>query len=258
MEVYKERGLWKNMTLFVAVCDDEKNICSKLESTLMEILDNLNIKYEIDIYSSGEDLYSKMKNGTHYNLIFLDIEFAESTVNGIQVGSLIREEHQNNAVSIVYISWEKKYSMELFDIRPLNFLIKPLNRKKIEQVVRTYLKIAGLWSGDFTYKIGHEIYKVKFKDIVYIESVKRKLVLHLADGKKEEFYGALKEVYHEQLQRFDFLFIHSAYAVNFDYISAVKYSELALCNGKIILPVSQHRRIDVRESYYAITERRRV
>ena len=246
------------MVLFVAICDDEKRIGTELENALIDIFSKLNIKYEIDIYFTGEELCAKMERGAHYNLIFLDIEFAKNAINGVEVGRHIREEHCNHMVSIVYISWEMKYCMQLFDIRPLNFLIKPLDYEKVGQVINTYLSISGLWSGDFTYKAGHDTYKVYIKDIVYIQSVKRKLILHLADGRKEEFYGTLKEVYQEQLQRFDFLFIHAAYAVNYDYIAAVKYDELILSNSVASLPISQPRRKEVREAYYNIMEKRRL
>jgi DNA-binding LytR/AlgR family response regulator len=56
----------------------------------------------------------------------------------------------------------------------------------------------------------------------------------LADGKKEEFYGTLKEIFTEQLQRFDFLLIHASYAVNYDYIAAIKYGEVVLTTGGVI------------------------
>ena len=245
------------MTLFIAICDDERRIGAELERVVMDILDKINISCEIDVYFTGEDLCLKMENGAHYNLIFLDIEFAQNSINGVEVGRLIREAHDNNMVSIVYISWEMKYSMQLFDIRPLNFLLKPLDYAKVEQVVRTYLKLSGLCSGDFTYKVGHNVYKVQLRDIVYLQSDKRKLILHLADGSKEEFYGILKDVYQEQLQRYDFLFIHASYVVNYDYIAAVKYNELILTNKKTPLPISQQKRKKVREAYYEIMEKRR-
>ena len=251
------RGENLSMTLFVAICDDEKRISAELESALLDILGRMNIKHEIDVYFTGEELCREMESGTCYNLIFLDIEFAKNAINGVEVGRLIRKAHQNNMVSIVYISWEMKYSMELFDIRPLHFLIKPLDYVKVEEVIRTYLELAGLWSGDFTYKIGHDTYKVQNKDIVYLQSVKRKLILHLADGSQEEFYGTLKDVYQEQLQKFDFLFIHASYVVNYDYVAAVKYDELVLTDSKTSLPISRHKRKEVTENYCTITERRR-
>lgn len=245
------------MALFIAICDDEKRIGAELESTLLKMLGKLNIECEVDVYFTGEALCAKLEAGAQYNLIFLDIEFAANAINGVEVGRLIRGVYKNDMVAIVYISWEMKYSMQLFDLRPLNFLIKPLDHVKVEQIVKTYLDIAGLWSQHFTYKIGHTAHVAQIKDIMYVQSDKRKLLLHLADGKTEEFYGTLKEVFQEQLQRFDFLFIHASYAVNYDYIAAVKYAEIALVNGEA-LPVSQHRRKEVREDFYSITERRRV
>ena len=244
--------------LKIAICDDEQKIGAELENALIDILAKLNIKYEIEVYLAGEALCRSMETGMHYDLIFLDIEFAKNEINGVEVGQLIRDVHKNNVVSIVYISWEKKYSMQLFSIRPLNFLIKPLEYSEIEQIVRTYLQLAGLWSGVFIYKVGHETSKVQIKDIVYLESRDRKLILRLADGRKESFYGSLKETYEEQLKRFDFLFIHASYVVNFDYVASMRYNQLLLTDSNAPLPISQNKRNEVRESYYAIMKRRRV
>jgi len=242
--------------VYVAVCDDETKIGAEIERTLIDIFEKLNVKFVIDVFFAGEELHKKMESGAHYDLIFLDIEFAQSDINGVEVGRLIRDVHHNHLVSIVYISWEKKYALDLFEIQPLNFLVKPLKREKIESVVRKYLKITGLWTEVFTYKIGHDVLKVQIKDIVYLESYDRKLVMHLADGRKEEFYGAIKTVYEEQLKKFDFLFIHNSYIVNYDHIAALKFDHVILVDSATPLPISKHRRNDVRENYYEIMKRR--
>jgi len=244
--------------IYVAICDDETKIGAELERTLIDILDKLNIKHEIDVFFDGEELHKKMKAGAHYDLIFLDIEFAQGKINGVEVGRLIRDVHQNYLISIVYISWEKKYALELFETQPLNFLVKPLEDENIEGVIRKYLKIAGLWSEVFTYKVGHDTLKVQMKDIVYLESYGRKLVLHLADGSRQEFYGSLKTAYEEQLKRFDFLLIHNSYIVNYDYVTALRIDQVILVNSPTPLPISKHRRNEVRERYYAIIARRKV
>jgi len=246
------------MTIFTAVCDDEKRIGAELECHLIEIFEERDIRYEIDVYFSGAELCKKMQEGTHYDLVFLDIEYAKGEINGVEVGTLIREAQKNNSVSIVYISWEREYSMQLFDIQPLHFLVKPLERERVKKVVERYMDIAGVRSSHFIYKIGHEVHKVCVENIVYLESFDRKLVLHLADGGQEEFYGSLKKEYKEQLQRFDFLFIHASYAVNYDYIELYKYKELTLANADNILPISPNRRKDVRGAYLTITERRKM
>jgi DNA-binding LytR/AlgR family response regulator len=244
--------------VYVAICDDEIKIGAELENALIDIFAKLNVKHEIEVFYTGDELRRHMEAGTHFDLIFLDIEFAQGEINGVEVGRLIREVHHNHLASIVYISWEKKYAMQLFEIQPLNFLIKPLKYEKIEDVVRTYLKIAGLWSEVFTYSIGHETFKAQIKDIIYIESYDRKLILHLADGRKEEFYGSLKNEYEGQLKKFDFLFIHNAYAVNYDYVRGLKFNQVSLVDSEVSLPISKHRQNEVRENYYEIMNRRMV
>ena len=246
------------MTLFIAICDDEKNISAELDGMLIDILDKLNIKYEIDIYFSGEELCKAMGTWAFYNLIFLDIEFAQSTINGIETGKFIREDRNNNIVSIIYMSWEMKYSMQLFSIRPFDFMIKPLEYSTVENAVKKYVEIAELWTWDFTYKVAHDTYKVPIKEIVYLKSDKRKIILHLANGETREFYGSMKDIYEEQLKRFDFIFIHASYMVNYDYIAAAKYDQILLTCKKTPLPVSQPKRKEVRKIFYNISQKRQV
>ena len=254
--------------VYVAVCDDETKIGAELECALIKIFNAAQVEHDIDVFFNGDELCRRMEAGAHYDLIFLDIEFArdawasslptKNEINGVEVGRLIREAYQNNNVSIVYISRERNYAYQLFEIRPLNFLIKPLEYDVLDKTVKTYLKLNGLWSSEFSYSVGRDMLKVKIKDIVHLESSDRKLILHFANGKTDEFYGSLKEVYQEQLKKFDFLFIHASYVVNFDYISAIRYNQLSLTGSTTPLPISQGRRSEIRESYYAIMKRRRV
>ena len=244
--------------IVVAICDDEINVGAKLESALIDIFGKLNVGHEVDVFFSCEQLCKEMDSGTHYDLIFLDIQFAQATINGVELGRQIRDVHQNHTTSIVYISWEKNYALQLFDSQPLNFLVKPIEYKMIEDVIKQFLRVSGHWLGEFTYKIGHDIFKVHIKNIVYLESRDRKLIIHFVCGKNEEFYGSIKNVYHEQLKKFDFLFIHNSYVVNYDYVSALKFDEVILCDDQVVLPISKLKRPEARVRYFEIIERRRV
>ena len=244
--------------IHIAICDDETKICGELEQSLIDIFDIQNIKYEIDVFFTGEELKQKMESGFHFDLIFLDIEFANDEVSGIDIGHFIRNIHHNYITSIVFISWEKKYALQLFDVQPLNFLVKPIKYEKLEKVVKSFMKLAGLWTGVFTYKIGPDTFKVQTKNIAYLENRKRKVILHLSDGRKEDFYGSLKDIYEEQLKDLDFLFIHASYVVNYDYITALMFNQVSLIDIDTPLPISKHRTIEVREHYYKIMNRRTV
>jgi len=156
----------------------------------------------------------------------------------------------------VYITWEQKYlDTELVNTRPLTFLTKPLNFEKIELTVKTHLKITNYGAGTFAYQKGHETFKVRIKDIRYLENQERKVIIHCG-GTRDDYYGSLKQAYH-QLKNFDFLLIHASYLVNFDAISAMKYNRLFTTDG-VSLPISTNRRSEVKDRYMAIMERRRL
>ena len=242
----------------IAICDDEKRICEELERVLADIFIESGIKHSIDVFFTARDLCCQIEAKVNYDLIFLDIELAKDEISGIDVGDIIRNTYKNDTVQIVYISWEKKYSMQLFDIRPLNFLVKPLEYEKIQQVIKTYLKVSGSTSEKFVYKKGHDTFSVLMKDIIYLENHRRKIIIHLADGRKESFYGSLKKEFYDQLEKNDFLFIHASYVINYDFIAVVKYSQVVLEGSSIPLPISHNKRSEIREKYYNILRKRKV
>jgi len=242
----------------VAVCDDEKEITTELKLALVDIFDGLGVVYEIDGFFSVSELRRSLKAGTCYDLIFLDIAFSENEINGVEMGWLIREVFKDNAVSIIYISWVERYAVHLFKIRPIDFLIKPLTREKVKVAVEAYLRIAGPLEREFAYKKGRSMHSVRTKDIVYMEARDRKVVIHFCNGEKDDFYGALKDVYEKDLKERDFLFVHASFAVNCDYVAAIKFNDLHIVGWSSPLPISQNRKNEVRERYAAIMKRRRV
>ena len=237
----------------IAICDDENMIVSQLEQIVLNIFSEMSIQCSVDAFFCGEGLCKNIELDNYYDLIFLDIEFAKNEIDGIQVGKIIRNKSLSS--DIIYISRHTKYAMELFELRPFHFLIKPLNEQKIEKVIKTYLEVNRGKLAFFTYQKGYDRFKVQIGDIIYLKVDNRQLRLHLADGSVEEFYGTLKEAYQDQLQQFDFLWIHSAYVVNYDYVIALKSEEVVLTDGTR-LSVSRHRRKEITKDYHNMMKRR--
>lgn len=111
------------MYIKIAICDDEDEICSCIENMLEKILTDKCIEYEIDIYNSGEKLCARLEEN-RYQLLLLDIEFPK--MNGIETGRYIREVKKDNITQIAYVSAKREYAMELFQVRPIDFIVKPL------------------------------------------------------------------------------------------------------------------------------------
>lgn len=226
----------------VAVCDDEQVICSQIENILVKYAAESNEKIDTQVFYSGEDLCRFLEMGQAFDLIFLDIEM--DLINGIEVGKKIRDEMDNQISQIVYISGKDNYYRDLFDVRPMHFLHKPIQDADIIKDVRLAMKLADKLGGVFTYKKGHEYYKKPIKNILYFESSNREVRMVTTEG-AELFYGKLDDIF-TQVAKYQFMFIHKSYIVNYYYVTKFRYEEVTMSN-EVVLPISQARRKTTRE-----------
>jgi len=243
-------------SIIIAICDDEPTTCSELEAHLIKELKKFDIKHDVDVHYTNKSLFRQMDEGTRYDLIFLDIEFANDEINGVEVARRIREVMKNDSVGIIFISWETKHNLELFDKRPLNFFKKPFDYPKITQTLEKYLELSRLRHYQFTYKKGHTHYRVDLKDIKYLESDDNKLIIHFGNRKSDTFYGSINKEFDKQLKGHDFIRIHMSYAINFDYILNYKRKEILLKDMDFPLQVSQDKQTSVKKEYMEIALRR--
>ncbi|MDF2617201.1 MAG: LytTr DNA-binding protein [Sedimentibacter sp.] len=228
--------------LRIAICDDDKIICQQLEDMLADIEEESNEQFEVEVFYSGEELYRFLKKNNRYNLIFLDIEMRD--LNGVEVGKKIRDEMNDETTQIVYISGREDYAMDLFEVRPLNFLIKPVSKSKVEAAVNKAIKILGESKHFYEYKNGNVNFSVPVGDILYFESDGRKVNIILMDDVKV-FYGKLSEV-EDKLRSQDFIMIHKSYLINFNHVVEYTYDYVKMSN-KETLTISQNNRKAVRE-----------
>jgi DNA-binding LytR/AlgR family response regulator len=239
--------------LRIAICDDDKQLCLELKSILNEISENSDENFEISTFYGGEELYEFLEVGNRFDLIFLDIELCE--INGVEVGRKIREELNDELTQIVYISGKDTYAMELFDIRPLNFLVKPLVEDKVELVVKRARKLIKTTNQYYEYKAGNVYFNVLISDILYFESSGRKVKIILKDGEVKEYYGKLSEV-EEKLKKNDFFSIHKSYLINYNHVIEYTYEYVKMSNNEI-LGISQNNRKAVREKLLQKKQRMR-
>lgn len=226
----------------IAICDNEKSVCTQLEDIILKYQEQTSVEIETEVFFSGEELCKFMKNEHSFDLIFLDIEL--KLMNGIEAGRIIRQEMDNQTIQIVYISGKENYYKDLFEIRPMNFLQKPIEERKVINSILLALKLYDRLGGMFSYKKGHETYKKSVKKIIYFESVDREIRMISTDG-EELFYGKLNDVY-KQVARYCFMNIHKSYVVNYYHIIKFKYDEVTMSNS-ISLPISQLKRKEIKE-----------
>ncbi len=229
----------------IAICDDDNNVVNQIE----DYLSKQKIKdLEWEVFQSGDELaeYAKVNNVT-FQIYFMDIEMAGH--NGIETAAMVRD--TDKKALIIFMTQHKDYVYGVFEVLPFRFLVKPLDEKSLGAVFNDALAHLRTVKQIFTFKQDRATMQVYLDEIMYFESVGRKMTM-LTSENNYVFYGKLYEIY-EQLDKTLFVQIHASYIVNMEYISVIKDTEVTMKNG-ISLPISKRLRADVREQHLGYIE----
>lgn len=226
--------------LKIAIVDDEKLVCSEIMGMLKKYEIEKSITFKIYSYLSGENLICEIEDGTSFDIIFLDIEL--ESINGVQVGEYIRSICNDQRCQIIYVSSKTKYALQLFKIRPFDFIIKPVTYEKVKNCLEEYVRI---YSVDEYFECITKKQKksISINDIIYFESIKRKFIVHGLNFDCE-FYGKMQELLDDRRLR-GFLLIHQSFLININHIITYEYNSVEMTGG-VILTISKSNRKDVR------------
>ena len=186
-------------------------------------------------------LYADMLRGETFDLIFLDIEL--KAMNGVNLGAKIRTELQNEKTHIVYISAKSEYAMELFAVRPLNFLIKPVQEQDIIKNLEKAIKLSQYYDDYIKFQRGSELYSVAYGEARYFSTTGRKVEIHTTSVDLD-FYGKLDDVQAKTPP--GFIRIHKSYLIHEMYVKKWEY-EMVVMNRDEQLSISPRYRKAVRE-----------
>lgn len=213
----------------IGICDDGENICTSIETMLLQYAREKKIQVDTNVWYTGESLRDYLVSGGYLDILFLDIELFKMT--GIEVGAYIRNQLDNMGLQIVYISGKASYAQQLFKTQPLDFLVKPILQAQIDEVMDMALKIVTKRNARFAFQQGKDYYYIPMGDIVYFESKGRKVKVVTMKA-AFEFYGKLKNVMNCLSD--DFIVIHQSYIINREYVFRYTYELVELVNGTIL------------------------
>lgn len=221
----------------IAICDDDKKICSQIENILLDYLNRNCLKLQVDVFFLGESLLSYMAQGHSYDLVYLDIEMG--VINGVEVGRQIRKVIKDYVTEIVYISGKDGYDRQLFDVQPLHFIPKPIQASIVIDDLKLAMERAQKSNVFFQYQKVHDIYKTLINDIIYFESQNREMKIVTTKG-EDAFYGNLEDI-ELKVAGHQFLRIHRSFLINYNHVAILRYSEVVMSN-EVTLPISRTKR----------------
>ena len=224
-----------------AICDDNLVHAHLLESYLIDVLDE---ELECDIYQSGEELLDKIFiTENRYDMLFLDIEMEGS--NGIATANAIREKDEN--LLIVFVTSHSEYMKESFQCMPFRFMIKPVEKNELEEI----LKVARKKLARLQTVVGFKVNKIRVQlytdDIIFCESISHYMVIHT----KEDMYRVrmTMEQLGEMLPYPAFCRVHRSFMVNFKYVKSIREQSIQLYGDYQIIPIGRNYKNNVMSTF---------
>lgn len=234
----------------IAICDDMEQEQNALLSALTHIREKYNIDFEINVYSSGESFCEDLEN-EYYDIVFLDILMHK--IDGIEVANRLQMAGINSL--IIFVSSYDARLKELFGLRTIAFIDKPIHIEKLEEAMKKALSIIYKNAENtFSFKKGKETIYIPIKDIKYFESSRNKIIIHTIKN-EEFFYDTLLEVWSRLQGTNEFVMPHRSFIFNLNYIH-IKSGTVILKDTSKTFSIGRSYKLDTEERYLRYIEKR--
>ena len=224
--------------LKIYICEDQE----KQRLLMREITETTIAKHNLDIAlglvtDNPVHLLEAIKKDQGIGIYFLDIELS-SSMNGIELAHLIREQDTEGYLIFVTSHHEMSYLTFEYKLEAMDYIIKSMHRnikERVESCILTaYERHKQMTPIDkvFQIKVEDRQINVKYTDILFFETSDKihRIKLH-AKNRQLEFYGSLKHI--EDALGGQFIRSHKSFLVNRDNISEIDKTQ------KIITMVNQ-------------------
>jgi len=220
--------------MVIAICDDEPIILNDIMLMVDEIIDEYGYTGQFYSFNSGEELLKNIeKDPIYFDIYILGISM--KNINGIEVAKKIR--HFDKDAIIIFLTGYQEWMSEAFDVQAFHYLLKPVDRKKLEVVFKKILNYLSDRKVVYYFKQGNKLHSIRYKNIYYFESDKRKIKIVTDNSECCYYYDTIynvQKIVGEEL----FTRTHASYFINMDYIRNFDGKDVTLENG-ISIPVSK-------------------
>ncbi|GAA0720989.1 LytTR family DNA-binding domain-containing protein [Aquimarina litoralis] len=216
---------------------DDEELARTLLKTYIDRLDYVEIIASLE---NPLDAIPILKSQT-IDILFLDIQMPD--LKGTDLAKMISSNTQ-----IIFTTAYSEYALEGFELNALDYLLKPITFNRFLTAINKVKKESHSQETDatITIKSGYDLHKIKYKDILFIESDSEYVIYHI-DNKKIMSHQTLKSL-EEKLPHF-FMRVHRSFIINKNYVSALKGKDLLIHNTKI--PVSSTYYESVKETLFS-------
>ncbi len=214
--------------MLIAICDDCKEDAEKIRFSLMDINDELEMRW----FQTGAELIESIKSGCFYSLIFQDV-YLENEL-GVDIAQTVRQISPDS--QIIFVTTSLDHAVDAFRVQAADYLVKPCTEAEIVKAfARVNMRIQSNSPEPVVLNIGKEIHVFHPEQVIKLESDRHYVMVCHRSGRKERIHMNYAEAAEQFGNRY--IEIRRGLLVNPMFIERIIGAAVLLTDGsKYILP----------------------
>lgn len=211
----------------IAVCDDEEAEVARTIALLTEYAAlRAERKIKSDTFLSGDALLSAITAEQYApDLLLLDIFMPG--LSGIEVAEKLSA--SAFAGNLIFLTTSKDFALEAYGLNAIQYLVKPIERERLfDAVDRSVTLSLSKRQTELILRIDGSEMRLSARDIVYAESQRNNLVLHLSDRRVLTTRMTMKSFEALLAQNASFVRVGMSYLINLEHVTAIRKEECKL------------------------------
>ena len=213
--------------LSIAVCDDEVIECCNMAKRIREIMEEMKIPCIIRQFRNGGELLQALES---FDIVFLDIIMQD--LDGMKTAQAFRKKASDKI--LIFVSSSREYVFEAYDVEAFQYLLKPVDDRKLKNVLQKAIVKTQSRSQEFIIVSRERQKKKLFLDDIYYFEIKGRVVdVHGPEG-IFTYYEQIGEL-ENKIRDKGFFRCHKSYLINLKYVDGYSRKEVVLENGEKIV-----------------------
>lgn len=230
----------------IVICDDLPLSSHGVADAIEYIANNYDISYELIYFDNVNEFLNNISNN-EYDIYFIDISMPE--IRGDKVARYVRTTHPFSTISLVsmYENFGDVACSSMVD----GYLYKSYSATYMRNQIIRLLKICANKKKRYKFKTNDSEIDIIICDIMYIESLKRKLYVHLENKSIINVYNETLKSLKQNIEFFNFYKVSRSCLVNMESVEFIdkKNYTIELKSGDVIYLRSDILTNKFRQSY---------
>ena len=210
----------------IAIVEDDPTSADKLKRYLTRFGNESGIELRHRHFKDGLAFISDY--AADYDVILMDIEMPN--LDGMQTARRLRRMDEN--VCLIFVTNLAKYALEGYEVRAMDFLVKPVEYQNFSLKLRRALDYRERTrQRELIVTLPGSVRRIPLDELYYIEVMDHTLVYHTASGDLSE-RSSIKER-ENQLSQYGFARCNNSFLVNLRYVTSMSATEITLRQTRI-------------------------